>query len=117
MVGERGAALSGGQKQRISIARALIKDPEILILDDSVSAVDTDTEEKILEHLHRERKNKTNIIIAHRISTIQNADLIIVLDDGKIAEKGTHTELLKNNGLYRSIYEKQLLEKMLEEQE
>lgn len=117
VVGERGAALSGGQKQRISIARALIKDPEILILDDSVSAVDTDTEEKILEHLHRERKNKTNIIIAHRISTIQNADLIIVLDDGKIAEKGTHTELLKNNGLYRSIYEKQLLEKMLEEQE
>ena len=79
--------------------------------------MDTDTEEKILEHLHRDRMGKTNIIIAHRISTIQNADLIIVLDDGKIAEKGTHSELLKNNGLYHSIYEKQLLEKMLEEQE
>ena len=117
VVGERGTALSGGQKQRISIARALIKNPEILILDDSVSAVDTDTEEKILEHLHRDRMGKTNIIIAHRISTIQNADLIIVLDDGKIAEKGTHTELLKSKGLYHSIYEKQLLEKMLEEQE
>lgn len=117
VVGERGVALSGGQKQRISIARALIKDPEILILDDSVSAVDTDTEEKILEHLRRDRNGKTNIIIAHRISTIQDADLIIVLDDGMIAEKGTHDELLKNNGIYQSIYEKQLLEKMLEEQE
>ncbi|HAQ39638.1 MAG TPA: ABC transporter ATP-binding protein [Clostridiales bacterium] len=117
VIGERGVSLSGGQKQRISIARALIKDPEILILDDSVSAVDTGTEEKILEHLKETRKGKTNIIIAHRISTIQDADLIIVLDEGKIAEKGTHDELLKNNGLYCSIYEKQLLEKMLEEQE
>lgn len=117
VIGERGVSLSGGQKQRISIARALLKDPEILILDDSVSAVDTDTEEKILKHLNETRKNKTNIIIAHRISTIQDADLIIVLDEGKIAEKGTHDELLKNEGIYRSIYEKQLLEKMLEEQE
>lgn len=117
IIGERGVALSGGQKQRISIARALIKDPEILILDDSVSAVDTDTEEKILKHLNETQNGKTNIIIAHRISTIQNADLIIVLDDGRIAEKGAHEELLKNNGLYHSIYEKQLLEKMLEEQE
>ena len=117
IVGERGVALSGGQKQRISIARALIKNPEILILDDSVSAVDTDTEEKILRHLNEKRKGKTNIIIAHRISTIQNADKIIVLDDGNIAESGTHTELVENKGLYYSIYEKQLLEKMLEEQE
>lgn len=117
VIGERGVSLSGGQKQRISIARALIKDPEILILDDSVSAVDTGTEEKILKHLKETRKDKTTIIIAHRISTIQDADLIIVMDEGKIAEKGTHDELLKNNGLYRSIYEKQLLEKMLEEQE
>lgn len=117
VIGERGVSLSGGQKQRISIARALIKNPEILILDDSVSAVDTDTEEKILNHLKETRKGKTNIIIAHRISTIQDADLIIVLDEGKILEKGTHNELLEKNGLYHSIYEKQLLEKMLEEQE
>lgn len=117
VIGERGVSLSGGQKQRISIARALIKNPEILILDDSVSAVDTDTEEKILKHLKETRRGKTNIIIAHRISTIQDADLIVVLDEGIIAEKGTHNELLRNNGLYHSIYEKQLLEKMLEEQE
>lgn len=117
VIGERGVSLSGGQKQRISIARALIKDPEILILDDSVSAVDTDTEEKILKHLKETRTGKTNIIIAHRISTIQDADLIVVMDDGRIVEKGTHNELLTNKGLYYSIYEKQLLEKMLEEQE
>ena len=116
LIGERGVSLSGGQKQRISIARALIKDPEILILDDSVSAVDTDTEEKILTHLKEERKNKTNIIIAHRISTIQDSDLIIVLDEGKIVESGKHNELLKKEGLYSSIYEKQLLEKMLEQE-
>lgn len=116
LIGERGVSLSGGQKQRISIARALIKDPEILILDDSVSAVDTDTEEKILAHLKDNRKNKTNIIIAHRISTIQDSDLIIVLDEGKIIESGNHHELLQNKGLYSSIYEKQLLEKMLEQE-
>lgn len=115
IVGERGVTLSGGQKQRVSIARALIKEPEILILDDSVSAVDTDTEEKILSHLEKDRKGKTNIIIAHRISTIQNADLIIVLDDNKIIEKGKHEELLKNKKLYSHLFEKQLLEKALEE--
>jgi len=115
-VGERGVSLSGGQKQRISIARALLKDPEILILDDSVSAVDTDTEEKILTHLKEMRKNKTNIIIAHRISTIQDSDLIIVLDEGKIAESGKHKELLGKKGLYSSIYEKQLLEEMIEQE-
>ena len=117
LVGEKGVSISGGQKQRISIARAMIKDPEILILDDSVSAVDTDTEEKILNHLHENRNGKTNIIIAHRISTIQDADLIIVLDDGKIVEKGNHKQLVNLKGLYNSIYEKQLLEKMLEDQE
>ena len=117
VIGERGVSLSGGQKQRISIARALIKEPEILILDDSVSAVDTDTEEKILHYLKELRSNKTNIIIAHRISTIQDSDLIIVLDEGKITEAGTHEDLLKNHGLYHSIYEKQLLEKMLNEQD
>lgn len=115
MIGERGVSLSGGQKQRVSIARALIKSPQILILDDSVSAVDTDTEEKILKYLSEGRKDKTNIIIAHRISTIQNADKIIVLEDGKIVEIGKHEELLKLKGVYNSIYEKQLLEKILEE--
>jgi len=115
LVGERGVTLSGGQKQRISIARAMIKDPKILILDDAVSSVDTDTEEKILGHLKEDRKNKTTIIIAHRISTIQNADRIIVIDEGEIIEKGTHNELLKSQNLYYSLYQKQLLEKELEE--
>ena len=116
MVGERGVSLSGGQKQRIAIARALILDPEILVLDDSVSAVDTDTEEKILRHLEQQRKGKTNIIIAHRISTLQNADKIIVLSQGKIAEEGTHQELLKQNGIYADMYNRQLLEKIKKEE-
>lgn len=109
-VGERGVTLSGGQKQRISIARALIKDPQILILDDSLSAVDTDTEEKILSHLKKEMEDKTSILIAHRISTIKDCDKIVVLDDGKILEEGTHDELLKNKSLYYELYQKQLLE-------
>ncbi len=109
-VGERGVTLSGGQKQRISIARALIKDPQILILDDSLSAVDTDTEEKILTHLKKEMETKTSILIAHRISTIKDCDKIVVLDDGKILEEGTHEELLKNKNLYFELYQKQLLE-------
>ena len=116
MVGERGVSLSGGQKQRVSIARALILDPEILILDDSVSAVDTDTEEKILSHLRESRKGKTNIIIAHRISTLQNADHIIVLDEGRIAEEGNHESLLEQGGIYADMYNQQLLEKMKQEE-
>lgn len=112
IVGERGVTLSGGQKQRSSIARALMKDAPILILDDSLSAVDTDTEEKILANLKENRAGKTTIIIAHRISTIQNADMIMVLDDGKAAEVGNHRELMELNGIYRSMFEKQQLEAM-----
>ncbi|HCD08908.1 MAG TPA: ABC transporter ATP-binding protein [Thermoanaerobacter sp.] len=110
IVGERGVTLSGGQKQRIAIARALIKEPKILILDDSLSAVDTNTEETILSNLREYMKNRTTIIVSHRISTIKNADEIIVLDNGEIVERGTHEELIKLKGLYNSIYEKQQLE-------
>ena len=112
----RGNNLSGGQKQRLLIARALAADPEILILDDSVSAVDTDTEEKILKHLRETRKGKTNIIIAHRISTLQDADKIIVIDGARIAEMGTHQELVAQGGIYADMYNRQLLEKMKKEE-
>lgn len=113
LVGERGVTLSGGQKQRSSIARALLKDATILILDDSLSAVDTDTEEQILENLLRLRKGKTTIIIAHRISTLQQADHVAVLEEGVLAEYGTHQELLDKGGFYAHIYEKQQLEQEL----
>ncbi|MDO4326674.1 MAG: ABC transporter ATP-binding protein [bacterium] len=116
MVGERGVTISGGQKQRSSIARALLKDAPILILDDALSAVDTDTEEQILKNLKEDRVGKTTIMIAHRISTIQNADAILVLDEGKVAEYGNHSELMALGGIYASIYEKQQLEKQLEEE-
>lgn len=110
MLGERGITLSGGQKQRVSIARALIKEPGILIFDDCLSAVDTRTEEEILNNLGKVMYGKTSILIAHRISTIKNADKIIVLDDGCVVEQGTHDELLRLNGAYTEMYQNQLLE-------
>lgn len=109
-IGERGVTLSGGQKQRISIARALITDPQILILDDSLSAVDTKTEDEILGHLNTFMENRTTIIISHRISSIKHCDQIIVLDQGEIVEKGTHEEILNQDGLYRLLHDQQLLE-------
>ena len=115
IVGERGITLSGGQKQRASLARALAIDPKILILDDSFSAVDTHTEEDILQQLKVFMRDRTSIIISHRISTVQNADKIIVLSNGEIAEEGTHEELVKLGGIYADIHYKQLLEKELEE--
>ena len=116
IVGEKGVTLSGGQKQRIAIARALIKDPDILILDDCLSAVDTKTEEKILGHLKEVMKDKTSIIISHRISAIKDADEILYLEDGEIAERGTHSELLVQKGDYEDLYRKQLLEEKIEKE-
>jgi len=113
VIGERGVTLSGGQKQRLAIARALLLDPAVLILDDALSAVDTKTEKKLLEHLIKIRKNKTTLIIAHRISSLQHADMIIVIDKGIIAETGTHKELLAARGIYRDLYEKQKIEEKL----
>ena len=110
IVGERGVTLSGGQKQRSSIARALIRNAPILILDDALSAVDTDTEEHILKNLKKNRAGKTTILIAHRISTIQNADVILVLEDGEAREIGNHESLMKTGGIYRDMFEKQQLE-------
>jgi ATP-binding cassette subfamily B multidrug efflux pump len=115
MMGERGITLSGGQKQRACLARALAMDPKILILDDSFSAVDTNTEEQILRSLKEFMKNRTSLIISHRISTVKDADNIIVLSDGKIAEQGTHDELVALEGIYADLHYKQLLEKELEE--
>jgi ATP-binding cassette subfamily B protein len=113
-VGERGITLSGGQKQRTAIARAVVRDPRILILDDSLSAVDTQTEERILTRLRGVMEGRTTILISHRTSTVQDADLIVVLRDGRIIERGTHEDLLVREGYYADLYHKQLLEEELE---
>ncbi|HAH37383.1 MAG TPA: ABC transporter, partial [Algoriphagus sp.] len=107
MLGERGITLSGGQKQRVSIARAIAKEPKILILDDCLSAVDTKTENVILNALKKIMKNRTSVIISHRVSSAKLADQIIVLDDGKIIERGNHQSLMEQKGVYAELYEKQ----------
>jgi len=111
VLGERGISLSGGQKQRVSIARALIKDPEIFLFDDCLSAVDTETEEAILQNLHGISSKKTTIIVSHRLSSAKNADKVIVLDEGRIIQQGSHQELINQDGYYRNLYIKQLSEK------
>jgi ATP-binding cassette subfamily B protein len=113
LVGERGITLSGGQKQRTAIARAIIRNPRILVLDDALSSVDTYTEEKILNHLRNVMQGRTTIFISHRVSTVRNADRIAVLHEGCIVELGTHEELLARNGYYTDLYNKQLLEEEL----
>lgn len=115
VVGERGITLSGGQKQRTAIARAILRDPRILVLDDALSSVDTYTEEKILEHLREVMRGRTTLFISHRVSTVKNADRIAVLHSGSIVELGTHEELLARNGYYTDLYNKQLLEEELAE--
>jgi len=111
VLGERGITLSGGQKQRVSIARAIIHDPQILLFDDSLSAVDTETEEEILQNLFKISKNKTTIIVSHRISSVKNADRIIILKDGAVVQEGNHQKLIQQEGYYKELYAKQLSEK------
>ncbi|MFZ0285221.1 MAG: ABC transporter ATP-binding protein, partial [Terriglobales bacterium] len=115
LVGERGITLSGGQKQRTAIARAIIRNPRILVLDDALSSVDTHTEDKILNHLRDVMQGRTTIFISHRVSTVRNADLIAVLHSGRVVELGTHSELIERNGYYTDLYNKQLLEEELAE--
>jgi ATP-binding cassette subfamily B protein len=113
LVGERGITLSGGQKQRTAIARAVLREPKILILDDALSSVDTYTEEKILSQLRGVMRQRTSMIVSHRVSTVRHADVICVLDDGRIIERGTHDQLLAFGGQYAELHERQLLEEEL----
>ena len=114
ILGERGITLSGGQKQRVSIARAMIKDAPVLLLDDSLSAVDTETEEAILNNLLEFCKDKTTIIVSHRVSSAKNADKIIILEDGRIVQQGTHNQMVNTEGYYKDLYLKQLSEKEIQ---
>src|SRR5205823_11908602 len=109
MVGERGITLSGGQKQRTAISRAVVRDPKILILDDALSSVDTYTEEQILRQLKHVMRDRTSILISHRVSTVKEADEIVVLNQGAIVERGTHEQLLRREGYYAELHKKQLL--------
>ena len=109
-IGDAGSKLSGGQKQRLSIARAVLKNPPIMVLDEATSALDTESERLVQNALENMMKHRTSIVIAHRLSTIQNADLIVVMQKGRIVEQGTHTELIQKNGMYKRLVEMQTIE-------